>query len=206
MGKKKRQKNSTTYIAYEGKREGLILKIFDILYQPDQNKISIMPDFISGGNADGIVGRALKHNDRDKVSAWLDEDFEFKSPLSREVRNQLAKCWRVPEEDMEEFHLCKLGNLQSMHNLGRRKPYLIVSQPVCVESLILKILGHILPFDECSPKNCDKQQTQLKNTLDGIRQGENELSFYQRRLTRQLLEEKKEGIPELNLLINMYTK
>ncbi len=177
MGKKKRQKNSTTYIAYEGKREGLILKIFDILYQPDQNKISIMPDFISGGNADGIVGRALKHNDRDKVSAWLDEDFEFKSPLSKEIKNRLAKCWEIPEKDMENFYACKLGNLQSSYNQKRRKPCLIVSQPVCVESLILKILGYSLPFEECNPKDCDKQQTRLKNILDGMRQSEKNYLF-----------------------------
>jgi hypothetical protein len=205
MVKKKRQRNSTAYISYEGKREGLILKILDILYQPDQNRISIMPDFISGGNADGIVSRALKNNDRDKVSAWLDEDFEFKSPLSKEIKNQLARCWNIPEKDMEKFYACKLGNLQSSYNEKRRKPCLIVSQPVCVESLILKILGYSLPFEECNLNDCDKQQTRLKNTLDGIRKSENELAFYQRQLTRHLLEEKRESILELDLLIYMHT-
>ena len=144
MGKQKRKRKSTVYACYEGHREGLFLKFLIDLYQTTENNINVMPQHASGGKPDRIIGFALKNNDRDKVFAWCDEDFEPDYPLSRETKENLAKCWGIPKEDMDSFHACHLGSIQSAYNLKNRKPVIIISQPVCVEALILKTLGYEL--------------------------------------------------------------
>ena len=87
-----------------------------------------------------------------------------------------------------------MAKLQADFNAdNKKKPTLIVSQPRSVESFILKVLGKALPSDLKT----------LKNAVGGIIKGKDELSFYQDNLTKEILDEKRKTIPELNLLISM---
>lgn len=165
MGKQKRKRKSTVYSSYEGHREGLFLEFLINLYQTNEKDISITSNHSRGGNPDSIVNFALKNNDRDKVFAWFDEDFEPRNPLSKETKESLAKCWNISKKQMDSFYDCKLGNIQSIYNKEKRKPILIVSQPVCVEALILKALGHKLPFEKYDHQQHDRQIKQLQRYL-----------------------------------------
>ena len=87
-----------------------------------------------------------------------------------------------------------MAKLQADFNADNKKrPTLIVSKPRSVESFILKVLDKELP----------KNLNTLKNALDGIIKGVDELDFYRGHLTIEVLEEKRKEIPELNLLISM---
>lgn len=124
MGKISRKKNSTVYGCYEGDREELILELFNGLYEPKINHINITLKHAFGGSPDRIVGLALKNNDRDKVFAFFDEDFEPNNPLSEEIKEELARCWCIHPDQMESFFICPLGKLQSSYNQKKRKPVL----------------------------------------------------------------------------------
>src|SRR5262245_54585197 len=106
MGKKHRKKKLTVYGCCEGDREEKLLKHLEALYKPQENNINFNYKNASGGKPDRIVGFALKNNDRDKVFAWLDEDFEPENPLSQETKESLAECWNVPKDKMQSFFSC----------------------------------------------------------------------------------------------------
>ncbi len=203
MGKKNRRKKTTVYVSYEGDREERFLNFLIQLYKPDLNNINITTGYRSGGTADRIVSLALKNNDRDKVFAWCDEDFEPDYPLSQETKEDLAKWWSILENDMPAFFSNRLKNLQHSFNQKNRKPILIISQPVCVEGFILKILNKNIPYKEYNHLERDKQIKGLKNALENhIKNSGTETELYKQTLTIEFLEERKE-IPELDLLLSV---
>lgn len=219
MGKKKRNGNLSVFAMVEGNREQAFIEFLVIIYQPKLNKIAFSPTKAkdrgnaNGGGADSIISPVLKACDRDRAFAWLDEDFEpDKSPLSAEVRKQLAKCWNITDDsEKKEFMKCHLGELQARFNSeNKKKPMLIVSKPVCCESLILAILGVDLPYDNYEPNQRKKQIDTLKDKLEKVMGGEKTIkeqtAYYLQNLTKEKLEEKRQSIPELDLLISMITK
>ncbi len=213
MGKKKRHRNLTVFAMVEGNREQAFIDFLIEIYQPQLNGIKFNPENAKGGGADSIVIPALRESHRDKSFAWLDEDFEpDTSPLSAAVRKQLAKCWNITDEKIKsEFMKCHLGELQAKFNLGnKKKPTLIVSKPVCSESVILKILGVDLLYRVYDPKQRPKQIATLKNKLDKIMGGEKtvkeQTAYYLKNLTKAKLEVKRKTISELDLLISMLVK
>lgn len=110
---------------------------------------------------------------------------------------------------MAEFLKCLLGDLQSKFNSCMRNPILIVSQPVSSESLILRTLGHKLPYEKYIPEQRKKQIDGLKNKLDQLMNEktsiEQQMAFYRENVAKEALEEKRSTIVELNLLISMIT-
>ncbi len=213
MGKKKRHRNLTVFAMVEGNREQAFIEFLIEIYQPKLNKIAFYQENANGGGADSIISPVLKACDRDRAFAWLDEDFEpDTSPLSAAVRKQLAKCWNITDEKIKsEFMKCHLGELQTKFNPdNKKKPTLIVSKPVCSESVILKILGVDLPYGVYDPKQRPKQIATLKNKLDKIMGGEKtvkeQTAYYLQNLTKAKLEVKRKTIPELDLLISMLVK
>jgi GT2 family glycosyltransferase len=139
MTKKKRSRKLTVFGSVEGNREEAFIEFLREIYQPQNNNISFIIENANGGGADSIVLPALHKCDRNRSFAWLDEDFEPKhSPLSEAVRQKLIKCWCVPSDKHAEFISCSIGNLQKEFNKENKNPILIVSQPVCSESLILR--------------------------------------------------------------------
>ncbi len=211
MGKNKRPRKLTVFGCVEGHREQAFIDLLREIYQPELHNIAFYPENANGGGADNIVIAALRKSDRDRSFAWLDEDFEPKaSPLSKEVRKQLAKSWSVSVDDTKALLECPLGKLQSTFNLDHRKPTLIISQPVCCDSLILQILGHDLPYGAYYPARRNQQINDLKNKLDQLMQHpkstEEQTAYYRKVLNKNILEQKRKKIAELNLLISMLTK
>lgn len=206
MGKKKRIRKLTVFGCVEGDREHFFLDYLREVYQPEANNIAFYPEHSSGGTPDRIVNSALHKCDRDKSFAWFDEDFEPAHPLGNETRESLAKSWNISDERKETFLACPLKDLQSAYNINNRKPSLIISQPVCSESLILKILGESLPYEQYEHEKRDSQIKGLKNKLDTLMAGKADVEFYKEVLSKEKLEKIRENIPELDLLIKMITK
>lgn len=154
----------------------------------DKNKLSISVSPSRGGDSDTLINKAIQNQHCDRCFVWLDEDKEIKNKKS------LAQAWNISEKNRETFNNTPLAKLQADFNAdNKKKPTVIVSQPRSVESFILKVLGKALPSDLKT----------LKNAVGGIIQGKDELSFYRDNLTKEILDEKRKTIPELNLLISM---
>jgi len=209
MGKKKKTKKqkTTVYAVFEGQREGLFLEFLRNIYKPENNNINVTYKNANGGDASTII--SLAQNDRNRSFVWLDEDFQINNPPSKGVRKNLANCWNVKDDKLNNFLDCTLGNLQSTFNReNRSKPTLIVSQPIAVESLILTILGKELPHSQMdtNAKGVKNQCKDLKNKLESFLDGCDELQYYRDNISKEMLEEKCNTIPELNLLISMITK
>jgi hypothetical protein len=207
MGKnnKKRVRKLTVYGCLEGDREHIFLDFLRSIYRPDMHNIAFYSKHASGGTPDCIVKAAIIECHRDKSFAWFDEDFEPAYPLSKEIKEKLAVCWKVPEEQNIAFAACSLRDVQCLYNSKKRKPILIVSQPVCVEALILRTLGYTLPYDKYDYSCREEQINKLKNTLKGLFKKAPEASYYAKNLSREKLEDVRKIIPELDLLISMLT-
>jgi len=193
VGRKQRKRKITLYAVLEGqKRERFFFKILEELYL-DKNSISISVNLdkgrcSGGGDADTLINTAIQNQHYDRCFVWLDEDKEINNKKS------LAQAWNISEERIESFNNTPLAKLQTNFNAkNKKRPTLIVSQPRSVESFILKVLGKALPSDLKT----------LKNAVGGIIKGKDELSFYRDNLTKEILDEKRKTIPELNLLISM---
>lgn len=203
MGKKRKKKLSV-YGVVEGDREKLFVDFLIDIYKPRDNNINPNFEHTSGGTPDKIIGTAIKHSDRDKVFAWLDEDFEPEHPIGEDVKNNLGRCWGVSGD---EFLNCPLGTLQESYNPeNKKKPTIIVSKPVCVESVILKILGSKLPYETYDPHNRELQIQTLKGKIKEIIGNKDELEFYKENLSKEVLDQKRGEVRELDLLISMITK
>lgn len=206
MGKKNRIKKNTVHGCVEGEREENFLNYLIEVYQPDKNNIHISLSPSRGGKPDSIVKIGLETCDRNKSFVWLDEDFEPTFPLGREIREKLAKKWCLKEEQMDSFFACPMKGLQQKYNPNNRNPILIISQPVCVESFILQVLGHKLPYECYDPQQREKQIKGLKNKFNQLIGKKEEAVFYKEQLPENKLEKMRKTIPELNLLVLMITK
>ena len=207
MVKKKRSRNLSVYGHLEGKREkffiGALIEIYGTL------KNNIKPEFnnADGGDPNKIVGDTLKQCHRDKAFAWFDEDFEPDNPLSKELRDKLVSCWCIAENDLTVFYACSIKDLQQTYNpQNTKKPTLIVSQPVCADGLILQVLGEIPTHAMYVYAERDKQIREQKSKLNQLINGQDETEFYKQRLTFEILEQRKNTVPLLKLLISMVTK
>lgn len=213
MAKKKRVKNVTVFGCVEGNREQAFIDFLREIYIPESNNIAFKPEHSSGGTPDRIITAAIRECHRDKSFAWLDEDFEpDESPLSQNVRETLAKSWNIKDaKKVEELISCPMAKLQSAFNpTNDRKPTLIISQPICSESVILKTLDQSLPYAIYDPAHRKTQIDGLKNKLNQL-MGEaktvaEQTAYYRQHLNKEKLEKRRKTIPELDLLISMITK
>ena len=135
--RKKRKEKITVYACAEGDREVLFLQFLEELYDLDKQNINLKIKPLSGGDANYIVDFTLRNgNNYDRSFAWFDEDFDPENSIQKDTRIALASHWRIDADS--QFLQESLKNLQNF-NTHDRKPILIVSQPVCVEALIIQI-------------------------------------------------------------------
>jgi hypothetical protein len=201
-----RKRKLTVFGVVEGDREAIFIDLLRHVYQPQNNNIAFYPENAEGGTPDGIVLAAIRKSDRDRSFAWLDEDFEPEYPLGEEVRQALAKCWNVQESSLQAFMECPLDALQASFNpQNGKRPTLIISRPVCADSIIIRVLGHSLPHPVYDFSQRKKQISDCKNKLNGIIGRTDELEFYKSMLEKQKLEALRLQIPELDMLIRMIT-
>lgn len=198
MGKKKRSRKTTVFCSVEGHDEALFLEYLKELYS-DQGTMNFPDNPIRGGSGDHILSFAIKSCHFDRSFAWIDEDVD----LNRESREKLAQCWGV---DTQELIATPLNKIQEVFNSRNTNPVLIVSQPICFESLILRILGKNIPYAEYEPDKRKMQIKNLKSALAGVLGLEPPLEYYRKNLDKEILGVKRKKIPELELLIQMVSK
>lgn len=204
MGKKKkRQKLFSVFAVIEGeKREANFLLHLKEIYL-DAARVKFIEHPIHGGSPDRLLEQALKclYFAYDRIFVWIDEDVD----LSENSREVLFKEWKIDNKFKQEFIKCPLGRLQEKYNINKQNPILIVSQPVSVEAIILKTLGKNMPFscEEFNSKERKKQINDLKSCLNSVFNGMEEREYYKNNLTKDILEEKRKNIAELDLLISM---
>jgi len=199
--KKKRNLFLTVYATIEGeKRELILFKILQDIYL-DRKKIKLTINPVHGGNPNFLLNSATRYIsfNYNRMFVWIDEDID----LNRDSRETLCKYWCVT--DKNTFYSCPLGQLQNRYNQALHNPVLIVSQPICVESLILSLLGKRLPHQHLNSEILKKQKRELKNSLSGVIGSVNEYEYLAAKLTKEVLEEKRLLIPELELLLSMIT-
>jgi len=198
MGKKKRLRKISIFGAVEGDSEAVFLEYIKCLYF-DSAQLN-MPDDpnCGGGNPDTILNKALKKNDRKRSFLWIDEDKD----LCPESRKKLLTPWNLSDKNEKEILSVSLCKLQKTLNPENRNPVLIVSQPVCFEGFICRVLGI-----DCKHKVYDetmraKQISDLKSAAM-LGKIEDQLEFYVKNLDKAKLEGKRKEIPELDMLISL---
>ena len=196
MAKKKRNKKQSVFIALEGKRERTFLYFLQSIFDSEKRiNLNIHPDL--GGTSNAILARALKAPGFDKIYAWFDDD----DKLDTDWKSELGKIWKVTigasVSDKE------LQNL----NIENRKPTIIVSNPLSIEGLLIRLFEHKIPkfkeplFDE---DNLDKNKKMIKSALKGIFGKKDEAEFYKENLSKEYILKKAKDIEELRLLLSIF--
>lgn len=196
MAKKKRKKEQIIFVVLEGNREKEFILYLSEVFDPNHNiKIKYHPDF--GGCSDAILDRALRSCFYDRVYVWFDED----SKLSKDRINALKKCWniKIPER-------CNDRDLQAL-NHKMRNPILIVSNPISIEGIIIKLFDKNIPnFAEplLSTNNLEYNKRIIKNSVEGIMQNCCDIEYYRNNLSKNQILEKASEIKELEILLSIF--
>ncbi len=196
MAKKTRNKKTSVFIALEGKREKTFLYFLQSLFDPDKKiNLNIHPDL--GGTSNAILDRVLKAPGYDKIYAWFDED----DKLDSDRKCELGKRWMVEiNSDIED------KNLQSL-NTENRRPVLIVSNPLSIEGLLIRLFEHKIPnFKEpvFEKENLKENKKMMKSAVKGIFDAKDEAVFYKENLSKEYILDRAEEIEELKLLLSIF--
>ena len=195
MTKKKRKKKDSTFYIYEGDREEIFLEYLVKIYKSNAKPLSVYSGM--GGSADSIISNAIIAQDRGTyLFVVLDEDFEQKGPISEETLRSLERVWCLPKMELDGVPYRELNN----HNTGNRKPVIIFSNPSSIEGMLLQILG--VSKDDLEGKETDR----LKDRLNSYCQSRFDQSFLKDRFSKDIVEEKRKIIPELNLILSLIEK
>lgn len=197
MGKKKRtRQNNKVFIAREGDREEIFLEYLQELF--DENKtIKLEFPFDKGGNSNKILDRALKNNFYPKVYAWFDEDGE----LDMEHKQILEERWNI--NFSKNVKDCELQS----YNKKMRNPIVIVSTPMSIEGIIIRLFNHNIPSliePITSEKDFEENKKRMKSSVKGFIGNCSDIEYYRRNLTKELIMEKANEINELKLLLTIF--
>lgn len=199
MGNKKRSRNITVYCAIEGKDELRFLEFLKEQYS-DPKKMKFPENPYKGGNSDVVLQNALKNTHKfDRALAWFDEDIDI---LDKENLKSLAKYWNLDSMSTQQILTEPINSFLKSFNQEKKNPTLIISQPVCFEGFILRILGKKCPHTLFDENIRDKQVKDLKNAIpEDLKK--DPYNFYKKYLTKDCLEKKRNSIAELDLLIKI---
>lgn len=199
MAKKKRKvQKPVVYIAAEGEREQCLINYMQKLLDPEKAvKIKFSPE--KGGSSNAILNRALKNDFYDKVYAWFDEDDE----LDDDFRKILSERWKVKlSRNVTDRELQQL-------NSKKRKPTVIVSYPLSVEGVIIRLFDKNLPQllePIRSAENFEENKRRMKSAVQGIFGKLTDKGYYEKHLTLERLLSKAETMPEIALLVSIFDK
>lgn len=195
MTKKKRKKKTIVSYIYEGERERIFLEYLVALYNSEAKPLIMFSG--RGGSADSIILNAFKALDRGTyLFVILDEDFEQKGPISQETLRSLERVWCLPQMALDGVPYRELSD----RNADNRKPVVIFSNPSSVEGMLLQILG--VSKNKLEGKKTDR----LKDQLNSHCQSCFDKAFLEKRFPKDVVEEKRKIIPELNLILSLLEK
>lgn len=204
MVKKKRTKKTTVFLSIEGYREEAFLEYLIEKYTPKASDINITISPNRGGTPNSIINEALRNLHYNKVYAWFDEDKPIENNDNDRIYEKLKTAWNLDSE-IDSNILSR--DLQEKVNVQKRNPILIVSTPLSLEGILIRLFDKKMPqfkeyyLDESNIK--DNKKT-IKSAMGGIFGKEKELVYYQRNLSKEILEEKSKEIIELELLLSIF--
>ena len=193
--KRNRQRKNVIFISREGKREEIFIKYLQELFDPNENIVELKYPQETGGNSNVILERAIKTY-YEKTIAWFDED----NALDKEHRKQLEKCWntKIPKETPDR-------DLQSF-NIHKRKPILIVSTPMSVEGIIIRLCCKSIPSLKqpiLSNENLEGNKRKIKAAVKGFIHGD-DIDYYRKYLDKNTILKKAKSIKELRILLSIF--
>lgn len=202
--KKKRKIKSTRYIAFEGKiQEKNFCDFLYFLYKPKEHNINLKNNKEFGGTFNSIIAQAIKEscNGREFVYAWCDEDDEVirNKKLDKDIISRLEELWKC-KIDVN----ISIREWQAKFNIQNKQPTLIISNPICFEGFLRKILN--LSEANLNKTKEEEWSNKLKDSRKSIFNGVDDLEYYKQNLTKQIFEERRKSIPELDLLLKLYEK
>lgn len=197
MGKKKRKRERKTniFIAREGDREEIFINYLQSLFDPEK-KITLNFPLEKGGNSNVILDRALK-SFYSKVYAWFDEDDGWDD----DRRNILEKRWNINFPSG-----VKDRDLQS-YNTNLKNPIIIVSTPLSVEGMLIRLFDFNLPTlisPVLSKDDFEENKKRMKTSVKGFMGGSSDLEYYKTNLTKEKILLKAKDIVELQLLLSIF--
>ena len=196
MGKKNRQRKNNIFIAREGDREEIFLSFLQQLFDPKETiTLKFPPE--KGGNSNAILDRAFRADYYPSTYAWFDED----GCLDIEHKKMLEKHWKIklPEEIPDK-------ELQ-IYNKNNKKPIVIVSTPMSIEGIIIRLFGYKLPKlinPVKTNEDFKENKRRMKMALNGFMGKCSDMEFYQKNLTKELILKKAKEIEELKLLLSIF--
>lgn len=197
MGKKKRTRCKSIYIAREGNREEFFLKFLQEIFDPNK-EITIKYSEDKGGNSNVILDRALK-SFYPISYAWFDEDDE----LDEEHRKELEKRWHLEKDTLKNIADRHLQRYNEKLNF----PIIIVSYPYSAEGILIRLFNKKLPNLIKPVKNkedFEKNKRRMKNSVDGFIGKMSDIEYYRKNLTKEYILEKSKEIEELKLLLTIF--
>ncbi len=210
MSKKNRTRKSTVYISMEGDREIVFYQYLGELYNPKNNGINITRSTNTGGTPDRVINDALKNLHYNKTYAWFDEDTQVGNSDNFNVYEGLRKAWNINQEIDKKI---PSKDLMNIYNPTKRNPILIVSNPLSIEGVLIRLFDKKLPtFKEplLHNKNIEDNKNKIKSAVCGIfgcKYDENiEMAYYRENLSKEILEEKAKVVEELGLLLSIFKK
>lgn len=202
MGKgRQRFRKTSVFGSIEGDLELALWLHLKELYC-DNSKTSIQENPLKGGNPNVIVNAAIQQAHTTEICfAWIDEDLN----INEETRSILAKCWNLKESNFHKMLQDPISTLQYSLNSTNRNPILIVSQPICADGFLLKLLDKKIPHEIFDHQIRVKQIQNTKSSFKAIAGTEikNQFKYIQENLTKGYLEKKRSEILELDLLLQM---
>lgn len=204
LNNKKRIARTTIFIACEGCREHSFLSCIKELFKEELDKKLVTLEIDSkrnkfGGDPKVTINRALKKcEEYEKVIALIDEDKEL---TDKETIEDLCKAWCVNKPK-------KAVCLQELKNLNKKSknPIIVLSQPLSIESVVIKTLGKKMPKLNTNLSNKSKVDN-LKGYLEeifGFKDDANkEKQYYINHLKKDDLLRRVSSIPTLKELFNI---
>ncbi len=194
--KKKRDRRINIFISQEGEREENFLRYLQELFDPEK-KITLKFSQETGGCSNKILLRAYRNIYHNKVYAWFDED----DALDIEHKKMLKKYWGVKFPSTT-----KDSKLQSF-NTKMKKPILIVSTPLSVEGILIRLFNkHIPTLIEpiTSKEDFEENKKRMKSSVKGFMGNLSDIEYYRENLTKEKVLQKAKEIEELKLLLTIF--
>ncbi len=200
---KRRKVFTTVFIACEGCREYQFLSYIKSVFSDDLDKNHIKLEIDDkrdyyGGSPEKRISRALKNVSKyDIVIAWLDNDKQINnSNINKDIKNS----WCI-DKIKKNISLIELKNL----NVNNKNPLIILAEPLCIENVIIELLGKKTPKYKTNLSTEDNVKI-LKDSLSGIfgfKDIYKEFEYYKKHLTKEKILKKAVKINSLSELFQI---
>jgi len=228
MGKRKlRKQNDGKIIFFEGDLEECFIRFLENNILKLNNNEIPQHENCCGGNSDSILSKVINRCDPNTEELRIIGIFDEDIPLTRNNMEKIDKNFEPPENIIEKVEKCwcekispniKDKYLEKTYNKNHKKnPILIISNPFSFEGIILRILDK-MPNNYKTTKDLKRKFLSLLPPSVDIKEYDNKDNkmsskmkakiekYFEKTITKSLLQKKRKSIYELDLLLKLYEK